>query len=76
MVVFEERSRLATIVGLPKLFTGGVERVRGVSIRQLTEAVVESSAPMVFHVDGEPHDVGITRLEARVHPGVLRVAAP
>jgi len=73
MVVFEERSRLATLCRLPALFTGGVERVPGVSIRQVTEAVVESDAPMVFHVDGEPVQ-GATRLEARVHPGVLRVA--
>jgi diacylglycerol kinase (ATP) len=73
LVVFEERSRLATLCRLPALFTGGVERVPGVSIRQVTEAVVESDVPMVFHVDGEPVQ-GTTRLEARVHPGVLRVA--
>jgi YegS/Rv2252/BmrU family lipid kinase len=75
VVVFEERSRVRTLWGLPKLFTGGVARVRGVSMRQITEAVVESDAPMVFHVDGEPVQGG-TRLEARVHPGVLKVAAP
>ena len=73
LVVFEEKSRLATLCRLPALFTGGVERVPGVSIRQVSEAVVESDAPMVFHVDGEPVQ-GATRLEARVHPGVLRVA--
>jgi diacylglycerol kinase (ATP) len=74
MVMFEERSRAATLWGLPKLFTGGVERVRGVSIRQVTDAVVESDLPMLFHVDGEPVQGG-TRLEARVHPAILRVAA-
>jgi diacylglycerol kinase family enzyme len=74
MVVFEERSRLATLCNLPRLFTGGVSRAGGVTIRQVTEAVVESDLPMVFHVDGEPLHGG-TRLEARVHPGVLRVAA-
>jgi len=36
---------------------------------------VESEQPMTFHVDGEPVQGG-TRLDARVHPGVLRVAAP
>ena len=56
------------------MFTGGVERVPGVSIRQVTEAVIESDLPMLFHVDGEPVQGG-TRLEARVHPGILRVAA-
>jgi diacylglycerol kinase family enzyme len=74
MVVFEERSRLRTLWGLPRLFTGGVARVSGVSIRQVTEAVVESDRPMVYHVDGEPVQ-GSTRLEARVHRGVLQVAA-
>jgi YegS/Rv2252/BmrU family lipid kinase len=72
LVLFEERSRLRTLWGLPRLFTGGVERVAGVSIRQVQSVVVESDAPMAFHVDGEPVQGG-TRLEARVHPGVLRV---
>jgi YegS/Rv2252/BmrU family lipid kinase len=75
VVVFEERSRVHTLWGLPRLFTGSVSRVAGVTIRQVTQAVVESDAPMVFHVDGEPVNGG-TRLEARVHPGALRVAAP
>lgn len=73
LVVFEERSRVATLWGLPRLFTGTVGRVRGVTIRQVTDAVVESDVPMRFHVDGEPVQGG-TRLEARIHPGVLRVA--
>ena len=46
----------------------------GVSIRKVTSAIVESDVPMVFHVDGEPH-AGETRLEARVFPGLLLVAA-
>ena len=73
-VVFEERSRLTTMWSLPRLFTGSVDRVRGVSITKVTSAVVESAVPMLFHVDGEPVQGG-TRLEARIHPGVLRVAA-
>ena len=75
MVIFEERSRLATLRALPRLFTSGVERVRGVTRRPVTAATVESDLPMVFHVDGEPVQGG-TRLEARVRPGVLHVAAP
>jgi diacylglycerol kinase (ATP) len=75
LVVFEERSRLTTVRHLPKLFTGGVGGVRGVTIRKVREAVVESDVPMMLHVDGEPLQAG-TRVEARVHPGVLKVAAP
>ncbi|HUR34661.1 MAG TPA: diacylglycerol kinase family protein [Vicinamibacterales bacterium] len=74
LVVFEERSRLATMLELPRLFTGGAGRVRGLTIRQVTGAVVESDMPMVFHVDGEPV-AGSTRLVARVHPGALLVCA-
>ena len=73
LVIVEERSRVATLWGLPRLFTGGAERVRGVSIQRVTTAAVESGVPMLFHVDGEPVQGG-TRLEARIHPGVLRVA--
>lgn len=73
LVRFEERSRLATVCQLPLLFTGGVGRVRGVSVRRVVSTVVESRAPMLFHVDGEPVQGG-TRLEARIHPAVLRVA--
>jgi YegS/Rv2252/BmrU family lipid kinase len=72
LVVVEERSRLAMLVALPRLFTGGIERVRGVSIRRVEHAVVECDSPMTFHVDGEPLQGG-TRLEARVLPAALRV---
>ena len=73
LVTFAERSRFLTLWGLPSLFTGNAERVPGVSIRKVTGSVVESSTPMLFHVDGEPVQ-GDTRLEARIHAGVLRVA--
>ena len=56
MVVFEERSRLRTLWGLPRLFTGGVARVSGVSIRHVGEAVVESDRPMLYHVELQIED--------------------
>jgi YegS/Rv2252/BmrU family lipid kinase len=72
LVVFREHTRLSTCYAIPRLFTGGAERVKGWSVRQVKEAVIESDHPMVFHVDGEPVEGG-TRLDARVHPAVLRV---
>jgi len=75
LVVFEERSRVGTILNLPRLVTGTVERARGVTIRQVTETVIESDRPMAYHVDGEPRSGGC-RLDARVKPGALLVAAP
>jgi diacylglycerol kinase family enzyme len=72
LVVVVEKSRLQTVLAIPRLFTGGVGRVRGVSINQIERATIESDHAMAFHVDGEPAQGGI-RLEARVHPAALKV---
>jgi YegS/Rv2252/BmrU family lipid kinase len=72
LVVFEEVSRLRTLCAVPRLFAGRVAGLRGWSIEQIERAAIESDRPMRFHVDGEPVDGG-TRLEARVHPGALKV---
>ena len=73
LVVFEERSRMATCLAIPRLLAGRIARVPGIAMRQVNRAIVESDEPMRFHVDGEPVDGG-TRLEARIHPGALRMA--
>jgi diacylglycerol kinase family enzyme len=73
LVVMEERSRLRTIVQLPRLFLGTVDRAKGCSIRRIGRATIDSDQPMVFHVDGEPVSGG-TSLRVRVHPGALCVA--
>jgi diacylglycerol kinase family enzyme len=72
LVVFEEVSRIATIVGLRRLFTGTIARQRGVSIQQVASAAIDTDRPMIFHVDGEPVQGGV-HLDARVLPGALRV---
>jgi YegS/Rv2252/BmrU family lipid kinase len=73
LVIVEERSRLRTICSVPRLFTGTANKIAGCRITRVREATIETSAPMVFHVDGEPIEGG-TRLRARVHPGALRIA--
>lgn len=73
VVTFEERSRLRTIWGLPRLFTGDVDRVPGVSIARARSVVVACERPMRFHVDGEPRQGGV-RLDVRLHPRMLTVA--
>jgi len=73
LVVMEERSRLNTIVSLPRLFQGTVDRAKGCSIRRIARATIESDRPMIYHVDGEPASGG-TSLRVRVHPGALNVA--
>jgi diacylglycerol kinase (ATP) len=75
LVVYEEVSRFSTLRVLPRLFIGGIEKVRGFSTQQIERARVESDAPITFHVDGEPVDGG-TVIEARVLPGAIRVCAP
>jgi diacylglycerol kinase (ATP) len=73
LVVFEETSRLRTILAVPRLFTGGIARVRGVSILPIESTTIECESPMAFHADGEPFE-GATRLPVSVKPGVLRVS--
>jgi diacylglycerol kinase (ATP) len=73
LVVLEERSRVATLRQLPRLFNGTVERMRGCTIRKIREVTIEADQPMAFHVDGEAV-AGGTTLRARIHPGALLVA--
>ena len=73
LVVVEERSRLATLVQLPRLFNGTADRMRGCTIQKIRDVTIEADQPMTYHVDGEP-GAGGTRLRARVHPGAIRVA--
>lgn len=73
LVVFEERSRFATVCQVPRLFNDTVERAPGCTIRQITEATIAAEQPMTYHVDGEPVEGG-TILRARIHPGALRIA--
>ena len=72
LVIVEERSRLASIVQLPRLLAGSVDRIAAWSSRPVKEVTIESDRPMLFHVDGEPVQ-GETRLLARVRPGALQI---
>ena len=72
LVVVEERSRLASMLAVPRLFTGGVARAPGVSIRRVRQVAIAGESPLEYHLDGEPR-AGSERLDVRVCPGVLRV---
>jgi diacylglycerol kinase family enzyme len=72
LVIYEERSRLATVCAVPRLFTGGIGAVRGFRTRRIERARIESDAPLTFHVDGEPVSGGTT-LDVRVLPHALSV---
>ncbi len=73
LVTLDERSRLMTMLSLPALFLGGLERVPGVSMSQCAQLAIESDQPIRFHADGEPREGG-SRLEVRVLPRALLVA--
>lgn len=84
LVVVEERSRLASVSSVPRLFNGTLAQARGVTMRPLTQVVIEqvvmeadgnsraADRAMPYHLDGEPK-VGQGRLEFRVDPRALRI---
>lgn len=72
IVIVEHRAPWRVLVQAPRLFSGTVAQVPGVSIRRALSAVISADAALVYHVDGEPY-VGGHSVKARIHPGALRV---
>jgi diacylglycerol kinase (ATP) len=66
------RSPLAALLPLPRLFTGTLDRVPGVSMRAARFVELQAPGPVPYHVDGEPHAGGPV-LMARARPAALRV---
>ena len=58
-----------------RLFTGTVDRVRGVRTVSVDDAELTGDGPLAFHVDGEPCTGGAS-LRVRVLPRALRVRVP
>ena len=75
VVVVEKRSLFAALVQAPRLFTGQIASVRGVTQFHAQDIEVTSAGPMIYHVDGEPF-VGGASITARSRPGALRVMVP
>ncbi len=75
VVVVAARSALSALMQVPRIFTGRIARVSGVTMRRATEVTISSARPVVYHVDGEPC-VGSVAITARVRPGALRVRVP
>ena len=72
IVVVEHRAPWRVFVQAPRLFSGTVARVPGVSITRASSAVISADAALVYHVDGEPH-LGGRSVKARIRPAALRV---
>jgi len=64
-----------TLLGLPSLFTGGIDACSGVTTQTVASLTVRGVAPLQYHVDGEPC-VGGSTLVARTHPGALKLRVP
>jgi diacylglycerol kinase (ATP) len=75
VVMIAGRSPLVAIAQAPRLFTGGIAKVPGVTHRHAQDIEITSSAPMVYHVDGEPF-VGGASITARSRAGALRIRVP
>lgn len=75
LVIIGARSILRALVQVPRLFTGRIARVPGVTMRTAREIEVVSGHPVVYHVDGEPY-VGAASITARCRPRALHVRVP
>lgn len=74
LVIAEGSGVLDALWRARRLFTGSILRDGAVRHRLVERVTVTSSAPIVFHVDGEPATAG-TAVEARVLAGALLVRA-
>ena len=75
LVVVDARPVWQTLLQVPKLFNGNIDRASGVSSTPAARIEITSSRQALYHVDGEPF-VGGASLVARAHPGALRIVVP
>ena len=75
LVVVEDRPAWQTLLQVPRLFTGRIARVPGVTITSAAEIEILSTRPVQYHVDGEPFRGGLA-ITARARAQALRVRVP
>jgi diacylglycerol kinase (ATP) len=75
IVVVEHRSPWRLALEIRHLFTGQLARCAGVAMGTATAVTIRGTAPIAYHVDGEPF-VGGETLVGRVRPGALTVRVP
>ena len=73
-VVVQDRGFVGNALRVPALFSRRIDRKPGIATHRVREVTIRSSAPMLFHVDGEAVQ-GSDTLVARVHPAALRLRA-
>ena len=75
VVVVADRPVWRTLMHVPDLFRGRIDRVPGVTMTAASRIEIVSVRPALYHVDGEPFATG-TSIRARAHAGALRVRVP
>jgi diacylglycerol kinase family enzyme len=73
-VIVGDRGFVGNAARVPALFSGRIDRQRGIETHRVREVTIRSREPMLFHVDGEAKQ-GSDTLVARVHPKALRLRA-
>lgn len=75
VVVVPARSPLAALAQIPRMFSGRIAAVPGVTMSSAVDIQVTSGQPVLYHVDGEPY-TGAGVVAARPWPAALRVVVP
>jgi YegS/Rv2252/BmrU family lipid kinase len=74
LVVVDGRPAVALLAAAPRLFLGGIERMRGYRRLSATRLVVTSDRPIAAHRDGDP-EPDCERVEVELQPRALTVLA-
>ena len=72
VMVVGERGVMGRIGLVARAFNRTIDRAAGVTRLPAARVVVRADEPILFHVDGEPHQGG-TSVEARIFPAAIRV---
>jgi YegS/Rv2252/BmrU family lipid kinase len=75
VVIVNERSAIGALLQMPRLFSGHIARVPGVTMRAALDIEITSARPVMYHVDGEPF-VGGASIAARARARALHVKVP
>ena len=74
LVLVDERPIVALLAGAPRLFVGGIERMRGYRRLRATRLQITGDGPLVAHRDGDP-EAGAERVHVELQQRALTVLA-
>jgi diacylglycerol kinase (ATP) len=75
VIVLEDGPLWRTLLAAPRLFAGGLDRVRGYRRLVGAAASVTAAAPVVIHCDGDAVDA-VDRIEVGLLPRALQIVVP